>query len=268
MRISVLLLSAKIRSALVGELVDQPSTSGGTARRQTVMGYDSQGNLTTRTITGAEGGSAFSYLTTTAYNPGGQPMSVDPPGYGTADVTTYAYDPARGNGSLVMISRTDPIVGATQYAYDPFNRRTQVTDVNAVATVTAYDRLNRVTSVTQKGATTAGDLVTAYTYSPLGDLFQTSLPRGNVIEYGYDAAGRLVTIERKPNAATHGERTLYTLDVVGHRTREELQHWNGSAWVSDIHTDFVYSSRCHLLDTRDIPKDSGEASTTGFGGSE
>ena len=227
-------------------LLDQASTSGGTARRQTILGYDSQGNLTSRTITGAESGSAFSYLTTTAYNSGGQPTSVDPPGYGTADVTTYAYDPARGNGSLVMISRTDPIVGATQYAYDPFNRRTQVTDVNAVATVTAYDRLNRVTSVTQKGATTAGDLMTGYTYSPLGDLFQTTLPRGNVVEYGYDPAGRLVTIERRPDAGTHGERTLYTLDVVGHRTREELQHWNGSAWVSDIHTDFVYSSRCHL----------------------
>ena len=227
-------------------LVDQPSTSGGTARRQTAMVYDSQGNLMNRTVTGAEGGGAFSYLTATTYNAGGQPTSVDPPGYVAGDVTTYAYDPARGNGSLVMLSRTDPIVGATQYAYDPFNRRTQVTDVNLVTTVTAYDRLNRVTSVTQKGATTAGDLVTGYTYNPLGDLFQTTLPRGNVIENGYDSAGRLVSIERKPDASTHGERTLYTLDVVGHRIREELQHWNGSTWVSDIHTDFVYSSRCHL----------------------
>ena len=48
------------------------------------------------------------------------------------------------------------------------------------------------------------------------------------------------------DAATHGERTLYTLDVVGHRTREEFQHWNGTSWVTDARTDFVYSSRCHL----------------------
>jgi RHS repeat-associated protein len=227
-------------------LVDQPSTSGGTARRQAAMVYDSQGNLMSRTITGAESGGAFSYPTVTTYNAGGQPTSVDPPGYDITDKTTYAYDSTRGNGSLVLLSRTDPLIGATQYAYDPFNRRTQVTDVNTVATVTVYDRLNRVTSVTQKGATTTGDLVTTYAYNPLGDLFQTMLPRGNVIEYGYDAAGRLVSIERRPDAATHGERTLYTLDSVGHRTREELQHWTGSAWASDIHTDFVYSSRCHL----------------------
>ena len=79
-------------------LVDQPSTSGGAARRQTVKIYDAQGNLTTSTITGAESGSAFSYPTTTTYNAGGRPFSVDPPGYGTTDVTSFTYDPARGNG--------------------------------------------------------------------------------------------------------------------------------------------------------------------------
>ncbi|HEV8578164.1 MAG TPA: RHS repeat-associated core domain-containing protein, partial [Thermoanaerobaculia bacterium] len=74
----------------------------------------------------------------------------------------------------------------------------------------------------------------------------TILPRGNVIEYGYDPAGRLKTVERKPNTITPGERTFYSLDGFGHRTKEELQHWNGSAWVTDSFTDFVYSSRCHL----------------------
>jgi RHS repeat-associated protein len=228
-------------------LIDQPSTSGGAARRQATLAYDAQGNLTSRTITGAESGSAFSFTTAyPSYNNGGQPLSVDPPGYNMSDVTTFTYDATRGNGFLLPLSRTDPLVGATQYSYDPFNRRTQVTDVNGVATVTAYDRLNRVTSVTRKGATTVDDLITSYAYNTLGDLFRTTLPRGNVVEYGYDAVGRLVTIERKPDATTHGERTLYTLDAVGHRTREELQHWSGSAWMTDSQTDFVYSTRCHL----------------------
>jgi YD repeat-containing protein len=94
------------------------------------------------------------------------------------------------------------------------------------------------------GATTAQDLITAYAYNAFGDLFRTTLPQGNLIEYGYDSARRLISIERKPNAATPGERTLYTLDKFGHRIKEEKQRWNGTAWVTDSFTSFVYSSRC------------------------
>lgn len=224
--------------------MDAPSTSGGAALRETVLGYDAAGNLLTRTIQGAESGSAFNLTTTTAYNAAGQPLSIDPPGFGTADVTTYTYDPARG--SLVPLTRTDPLVGATSFGHDAFNRRTSVTDPNLVDTLTTYDLLDRVTSVTQKGDVSSPDLVTTYTYNGFGDLFQTTLPEGNVIEYGYDAAGRLISIERKPDATTAGERTFYTLDKAGNRTREELRRWTGSAWTAESWTDFVYSSRCRL----------------------
>src|SRR6185503_15268343 len=100
-------------------------------------------------------------------------------------------------------------VGGTTFSYDPLNRRTSVIDPNGVQTVTSYDSLDRVTSVTQKGATSAEDLTTAYTYNTLGDLLRTTMPRGNVVEYGYDPAGRLLSIERKPNVNTHGDRTFY-----------------------------------------------------------
>ncbi|HEY2293451.1 MAG TPA: hypothetical protein VGM86_22335, partial [Thermoanaerobaculia bacterium] len=224
--------------------IDAPSTSGGSATRTTVLAYNAAGDLTSRTIQGAEAGSSFSYVTTTTFNTAGQPLTVDPPGYGSADVTTTAYDSTRGN--LLPLTRTDPLIGATTFGYDPFNRRTSVTDPNAVQTVTAWDNLDRVTAVTQKGATPAGDLVTTYSYNTFGDLFRTTLPRGNLIEYGYDAAGRLLSIERRPDASTHGDRTFYTLDSYGHRTKEDLQSWNGSAWVSASFTSYVYSSRCHL----------------------
>ncbi len=64
-------------------------------------------------------------------------------------------------------------------------------------------------------------------YNAFGDLFQTILPRGNAVEYGYAGVGRLVTIERKPDAApaSRGERTLYELDAFGHRVREQQQSW-------------------------------------------
>src|SRR5262249_20604446 len=163
--------------------------------------YNAAGDLVTRTIQGAEAGSSFSYVTTTTFNATGQPLTVDPPGYGTADVTTTTYDSARGN--LLPLTRTDPLIGATTFGYDPFyrpcHRRTSVTDPNGVQTVTAWDNLDRIASVTQKGVTPAGDLVTTYTYNTFGDLFRTILPRGNLIEYGYDAAGRLLSIERRPD---------------------------------------------------------------------
>ncbi len=224
--------------------IEMASTSGGSAQRVTVLSYDGSGNLETRTIQGAESGSSFSYATISTFNGSGQPLTVDPPGYGTADQTSYTYDPDRGD--LLPLTRTDPLVGATTFGYDGFNRRTSVKDPNEVQSLTGYDNLNRVTAVTQKGAVQTEDLQTTYQYDLFGDLFRAILPRGNLIEYGYDSAGRLISVERRPDADTRGERISYTLDVFGHRTKEELQHWNGSAWITDTFTDFVYSSRCHL----------------------
>jgi len=225
--------------------IQMPSTAGGTAHRVTTLAYDTSGNLTTRTIQGTEGGSSFSYATTSTFNGSGKPLTIDPPGYSTADQTSYTYDSSRGD--LVPLTRTDPVIGATTFGYDGLNRRTSVTDPNGVATTTAFDALDRITTMTQVGASSpTGDLVTSRSYNVFGDAFRVTLPKGNLIEYGYDTAGRLISAERKPSATTPGERTFYTLDVFGHRTQEELQHWSGSAWVTDSSKDFVYSSTCHL----------------------
>jgi RHS repeat-associated protein len=223
---------------------DVPSTSG-TGTRSTVFSYDSSGNVTSRTLTGIEAGSAFSYATNLSYNTAGQAVLVDPPGYASQDQISLTYDPARGN--LLPLTRTDPLIGTTSYAYDPYNRLVEMTDPNGETRETAYDALNRPLSVTQRGATPAEDLVTFNVYNAFGDLQRTVMPRGNVVEYGYDAAGRLVTIESKPDAATPGERTVYTLDAAGNRTREEKQRWTGAAWATDSADDYVYSTRC-LLD--------------------
>lgn len=74
------------------------------------------------------------------YNGAGQVLTIDPPGQGTADMSTFAYDPARGD--LIPLSRTEPIVGTTDLAHDPLNRRTGVSDVNDVMTFTTYGNLN------------------------------------------------------------------------------------------------------------------------------
>ncbi len=232
--------------ALITE-IERPSTTGTPLDfRRTTFTLSGQGNATDRIDEGVEDGQVFSYTTTTTYTAEGQPEDRDPPGYGTADVTTSAWDAARGG--LVLASRTDPLIGSTLFGYDPFNRRTSVTDPNGVASETQYDPLNRVLFSIQKGAIPAEDLITEQRYTVFGDLFQTVLPRGNVIEYGYDPTGRLVSIERKPDdlPGSHIERSFYTLDGFGHRVREELQSWDGATWVSEFRTDYLYSTRCHL----------------------
>jgi YD repeat-containing protein len=102
-----------------------------------------------------------------------------------------------------------------------------------------------------------GDLDTRHEYNAFGDLFQTTLPAGNVVEYLYDydledpppvtslGVGRLRVIERKPNISTAGQRAVYSYDVMGNRTFEELQEADTTVRSS---TEFVYAGGGCLLE--------------------
>jgi RHS repeat-associated protein len=235
--------------------IDRPSVVGGGAMRGVMIDYDLDGNPTKRTITGMENGAAFSYPTDTEYNAAGQPIEVDPPGYLSAptDQTFWSYTPSDplepDRNGLLPFSRTDPIVGTTAFGYDAFNRQTSVTDPNGIETTTSFDALGRVVEVRRIGNST--DLVALQEYDELGQLFRTTLPRGNVIEYGYDAAGRLITVERKPDAGTPGERLRYELDGFGNRTEEHVEWWNtvSETWEPVTSTLHQYESRCQLAST-------------------
>jgi YD repeat-containing protein len=118
--------------------------------------------MTTRTIDGFEAGAPLTAgFKTTAYiyNASGEPLTVDPPGFGAADAASLTYNLAGRNGHIAD-SRTDPLVGTTAFGYDGLNRRTSVIDPNNVETVTSYDSLNRIIEVRRKGVTPAEDLVT------------------------------------------------------------------------------------------------------------
>jgi len=221
--------------------VEQPSVEPGQVRRKE-YDRDAAGNVTTQRIEGYEDGVPFSYETVMTYNAAGQVLTVDRDGHGTADLVSYGYD-ATG---LVLTSRTDPLIGTTTYGHDAFNRRTSATDPNGVTTDTTYDDLDRVTHVIQRGAAPAGDLDTEQVYDVYGDLGQTVLPAGNVVVYDHDAAGRLFSVERAADLLTPGERSFYTLDGAGNRILEEQQSWDGSGWVTQSQTGYLYACRCHL----------------------
>ena len=244
--------------------MEQPSVEGFPEVKLTTHGYDASGNRNSLTVEGFERGAAFSLTTTYTHNAAGNVLTIDPPVHAADDVVSFSYDPTRGNGHLVLASRTDPLIGTTSYGHDALNRRTMVIDPNGVVTETEYDALDRVTRITQLGATMAEDLVTEHRYNVFGDLSQTVFPEANVIEYGYDSAGRLISIERKADdqASTHGERVLFTLDNLGNRVREQHQQWDGATWQDRSESSYVYSSRCHLDSvTRGA---TGEESTTEF----
>jgi RHS repeat-associated protein len=254
-------------------LEQRPSVTG-SGNRQTSWSYDgSTGVLLQQTVSGAEesfdadhdGLPEGAFTLSTAYsghNGAGQPGQIDPPGFDQpgdpGDATAFTYDEAL-RGGLLPLGRTEPLGLATSYRYDPFNRRIAVTDANNVTTETRYDALDRAVRTIQRAGTlgvdfqlgdppAAGDLVTDYAYDGFGMLARTTLPRGNVVEYGYDGAGRLISVERKADAnpATHGERAFYQLDDAGLRTRESQQVWQNNAWSTRIFTDYLYTSTCHV----------------------
>ena len=198
------------------------------------------------------------------HNSAGQPGSIDPPGPGFAEpdasnVVTFSYSVPGRNGMLAD-SRTEPIVGATSYAWDDFNRRIAVTDPNGHTVETQYDgAMDRVRFVIERTGSLgtdfalgdpvqSGDLATEYVDDTFGDVQKTIRPRGNATAYGRDPAGRLTSVETKSDAqeTTHDERVLFTLDDDGQRTREDQQVYNGSGWDTKASTGFSYTSRCHL----------------------
>ena len=225
---------------------EEPSTYP-TATKRTVWSYDARGLAQSRTEEGIESGEAYAYTTRFTHTAEGMRASVDPPGFevpGQLDISTMTYDPARGG--QVAASRTDPVIGTTTYGYDPFNNQNTTTDVNGVVQRSTYDAMDRVTSIVHEGADPSESLITNYVYDTFGDLDYIVLPEGNVIDYEYDPLGRMISIERRPDLTARGQRTLFTLDDLGRRVREDLQDWGGSAWVTRSFTGYEYSTRCHL----------------------
>lgn len=235
----------------------QPSTSG-VGERVTSWNFDDRARLLSSTLAGIEGGSPFAYTTSYVSNESGEVSVVNPPGFGESDQSTYLYEKP-GRGGHVVTSRVDPLVGATLFDYDGFNRQLSVTDPNGLVTLTEYDSLSRVLQTTQVGAAPPADnLVAQHLYDcppgatgcgPFLDLRCTRLPEGNASRYGYDTAGRLVFAERAAScdpAVQAIERTEWTLNFAGSRTLERQLRSNGSGgWIEDSRTAWDWRSKCH-----------------------
>ncbi|MEO8197865.1 MAG: RHS repeat-associated core domain-containing protein, partial [Thermoanaerobaculia bacterium] len=261
--------------------IEGPFTGASGSRVTSMIYHAGNGNLLSRAASGLEStysGGTFSLGTDySGYNGAGNVGTVDPPGYGPSDQTTYTYAVPGANGTLPD-TRTDPLVGTTSFGYDAFNRSTRVTDANGVKTDTEYDALDRVTRRIERGANDlveTDDLITLSTYNDKGDLFCVKRPAGDGTQYLYDGAGRLTEIRRglavpSPTSSSclsisstnFAERMLYALDEGGHRVNEKRDRGtSASAWTTQSETSYVYSTMCHLDKTIQAPGQSYESVT-------
>ena len=180
-----------------------------------------------------------------SYDAAGQLISVTD---ALGKVTTYGYDTA-GNRTSV----TDPLGHTTTYQYDQDNRLQVTVDPLNRFVISNFDALSRVTStrlysgifttttfdaVGRAVATNDGLNTTSYGYDAAGRQVTMTDPRGNTTTYGYDGAGRQTSIT---DALGGNVATAY--DLAGQKT--SVTNPRGDT------TTFTYDSLGNLLTQTD-----------------
>jgi RHS repeat-associated protein len=168
--------------------------------RTTTFGYDSNGNLLTRTLTSTGLTSRWSYT----YNSAGQVLTATDP---RGEVTTYAYD-AKGD----LVRATNAKHQGTQFtSFDPDGRPLTILDPNGLLTTLTYNFRGEVTSRIE------AQWVTTYAYDPVGQLTTLTRPDGSRLAFTYDAAHRVIGV-----ADSLGNHIVYTLDATSNRVKEQV----------------------------------------------
>lgn len=184
--------------------------------------YDSSGDLLTKTLTDTT-------TNTAPYSRNGQTRtwtytwsnfllaSAKGPRTDVSELTTFTYD---ASGALTQV--TNALNQATKItAHLPGGSPQTVVDPNGVTTTMSYDARLRLLSRTV--STSAGPLMTTYSYDPAGNLLTVTLPDASAISNTYDTAHRLTgTLDLFSNSIA------YTLDAAGDRTQTIVANPAGS----------------------------------------
>ncbi|WP_386066033.1 RHS repeat-associated core domain-containing protein [Tahibacter sp. UC22_41] len=185
--------------------VTEPDGNGGS--RVTTFTYDTDGNLTGKTVSAGLLSRSWAYT----YDSYGRVLTEDGPRTDVSDVTTYTY---YANTDTCVACRgqlhtvTNAVGHVTTYdAYDANGRVTQITDPNATVTTLGYHVRGWLTL-----RTTAGETAQT-TYDDVGQMVRITQPDGSYIDFNHDASHRLIG-ESDPL----GNTTQRTLDNQGNET--------------------------------------------------
>ena len=136
-----------------------------------------------------------------------------------------------------MYDSTSAQLSRTTYSYDPHSRLTTATDARTGATTYTYDNADRTTSVSANSQTTS------YSYDELGRQTQLTLPDSGTVNSEYFGTGEL--------KKTYGARTYpvqYTYDYAGRmKTMQTWQNFAGNSgtattsWNYDAARGFLAS---------------------------
>jgi RHS repeat-associated protein len=179
--------------------------------RTTAFGYDTSGNLLTKTITDTSVTPNVVRTWTYTNDAYGRVLTVNGPRTDVTDVTTYTYYTCVTGAQCGQVqTMTDALGHLTTYnTYNAYGQPLTITDPNNVVTSLTYDARQRLTS-RQVGSETTG-----FSYYPTGLLQTVTLRDTTTIQYTYDSAHRLTKI-----ADGAGNSIQYTLDAMGNRTAE------------------------------------------------
>lgn len=200
--------------------------------------YDEKGNLLSRTESGFNGGAPVTRTTTYAYNPNGQLIRIDGPRSDLNDVTLFEYYPntpeqGMNRGRLKKI--TDAIGFETAFAqYNAFGKPGNGTDPNNIITAYTYDPMGRLKT------RSVGEFSTTFSYDEAGALVSSRYPDGREFNYSYTDSGWLERISSLTGSIG------YIYDTEGNRTREEIRNEQGAV---QRYTSFEYDNRNRLRKT-------------------
>lgn len=153
--------------------------------------------------------------------------SIDGPRADVADTTMFAYyassdlsgcnadGPCHRKGDLWKV--TNAVGHVTEVLrYDLHGRPTSTRDANNVLTDVVHHPRGWVSARKLRGnnnASESDDAITAITYWPTGQVKRVTNPDGDFLEYGYDAAHRLTSVED-----ALGHRREFVLNAAGQQT--------------------------------------------------
>jgi RHS repeat-associated protein len=177
---------------------------------RTTFTHDANGNVLTKTTLDTT--TSESRTWTYTYTSHGQVLTANGPRTDVSDVTTLTYyNCTTGDECGQVETITNALGHVTTYnTYNAHGQPLTITDPNGVVTTLTYDLRQRLTS------RTVGTEQTTFDYWPTGLLKKATLPDGSYLQYGYDAAHRLIGIND-----AEGNRIAYTLDGMGNRTAED-----------------------------------------------